>query len=476
MPKRRVLGCSLAIFAFAALPRLGIFFTCTVADAERVFTQDSRTYERPAFNLLERGVFSSYDLSNGVIEPDGPSYMKIGVNRITATKGPYVYEVFRTPFYPGYLAAVYGLFGYMPLLAVFGQCLLGASTCVLVYLVGVAVGLPRAGAWGGFLLAVDPCSVLNCNFLQTETWYTWLLYAGLLAVVRYATRQRFGHLVLAGGCIGLSILCRPAGMFLPLVIALGLLLRPGASWKRRVSAPVIFVAATLLTLFPWLYRNYTHFGVWRLSSLPGLNLFYCKAADLEANSLWDEPRANLARQRLEKEIEPALRERPRNQFEMADLYQEYGLRKILSQPGRYLKLHLLGTIKLFLSPDADTLYDLCGRPYQRTGLFTAMLEGTAAGGSEASRSLDQNLYVAISLLHIAGLLLLYALAAAGLWLSRASGAAWVLALLTLITLYFGLTPGPQGVSRFRAPAMPALCFLAGAGLDKLRRSASSDAC
>jgi hypothetical protein len=468
--KQRVLCCSLVIFAFAALLRLGIFFTCAVMDTQRTFTQDSRTYEQPAFNLLHHGVFSSYDLSNGLIEPEGPSYMKIGVNRVTATKGPYLYEVFRTPFYPAYLAALYGLFGYVPLLAVFGQCLLGASTCVLVYLVGVSAGVPRAGAWGGVLLSVDPCSVVNCNFLQTESWFTWLVYAGLLMVVLYATSQRFWQLFLAGCFIGLSILCRPAGMFLPLVIVFGLLSRPSASWKQRVNAPLVFLAATYATLLPWLYRNHSHFGVWRLSSLPGINLFYCKAADLEADSLWDESRANLARQRLEKEIGTALQERPRNQFEMADLYQQYGFKRILAQPGRYLKLHILGTVKLFLSHDADTLYVLCGLPYERTGLLTAVLEGTAAKGSIEAASLSQYLYVFNSLVHIIWLLSLYALGATAFWLGRASSQAWVFALFALTIFYFGLTPGSQGVSRFRVPAMPGLCLLAGAGIDKLRRS------
>jgi hypothetical protein len=473
MRKQCVLCCSLAIFGFAALLRLGIFFACALPDARRVFTQDSLTYERPALNLLQHGVFSSYDLSNGIVEPHGPSYMKIGVNRITATKGPYLYEVFRTPFYPVFLAALYGLFGHMPLLAVFVQCLLGASTCVLLYLIGVSAGLARAGAWGGILLSVDPCSMLNCCFLQSETWFTWLMYAGLFTIVLYATSHRYWPLVFAGCFLGLSILCRPAGMFLPLVLGFALFFRPGASWQQRVSAPLIFLAATFFTVLPWMYRNYIHFGVWQLSSLPGLNLFYCKAADLEAGSLGDEPRANLARQRLEKAIEPALQERPRNQFEMANLYQEYGVKKILAQPGRYLKLHVLGTIKLFLAHDADTLYELCRRPYERTGLFTAILEGPADSESGEASSLDQRLYVSISLAQIVWLLLLYVLGAAGLWLGRASGQTWILALFTLTILYFGLTPGPQGIARFRVPAMPGLCFLAGVGIDRLPRSRHS---
>lgn len=464
----------LTVLALALLTRLGVFFLCVHGDRSRVLTLDTQSYHRPALNLLEHGVFSNYDLSNGISEPAGPAYLAHGgVKRIVATKGPFLPDAFRTPGYPFFLAAVYTVFSQDPLAVVFLQCLLGASTCAIVCLMGAVVGSPRGGFLGGLFLALDPGSVLDCNLVVTETVYTWLLCAALLSLLAALYRQSVPLLVLAGLLAGSSILCRPGGAYLPLVVALGILASAWKPWRARLGYAMLFLLCALVPLAPWLWRNYSLFGVWQISSIQGLNLFFCKAADLESNSLGDQEQANVAIQQLEQEIRPAIEERPRNQLEMANLYQEYAIRHIRRQPGAYLKLHALGTVKLLLSPNVDELYSLNEWPYQRSGLFSMILEGPKGHGTDQSMQKRDYFALTLALAETLWLVALYALALAGILTSGRAQWRGYLLLLVLVGLYTIAIAGSQGSARFRLPAMPVIVLLAGLGVERLRRLKSS---
>ena len=85
--------------------------------------------------LRRHHIFTFYDLSEGVREPEGPAYLTLGsIKRVIATRGPYLPEVFRTPGYPLFLAGIYSVAGEKPLVAVFWQCVLAATTCLLFLL------------------------------------------------------------------------------------------------------------------------------------------------------------------------------------------------------------------------------------------------------------------------------------------------------------------------------------------------------
>jgi 4-amino-4-deoxy-L-arabinose transferase-like glycosyltransferase len=464
---------TLVVLAVALLARLGVFFLCVQGQLPRAVTPDSDSYQHPALNLLRHGTFTHYDIEDGALEPKGPAYLTHGgVPRVIATRGPYLPEVFRTPIYPAFLAGVYAVFGDNPLVAVFWQCLLGASACALVCFTGVRAGAPRAGFWGGLLLALDPGSALTCNLLITDTLYTWLLAVVVALLIAFSQRQRLAYLLAAGACVGLSVLCRPGGSYLPPLLAAWVLLASARPWRSRVVRMALFAAAVAVPVGPWLYRNYSTFGVWQVSSMQGLNLFFCKAADLESGALADGELSNAALRRLEEGVRPAIEERPRNQLEMAALYQDYAVRRIRQQPGTYAKLHVLGTAKMLLSHNVGEFYYLNGWQYRRTGLLAAVLEGTSAGGSSGAERRDPT-GVTLALAETGWLLGLYVLAAVALMVAFRGGHRTLVALLLLVILYNVLTPGSQGIARFRLPAMPVIALMAGLGIERLTRSWSS---
>jgi 4-amino-4-deoxy-L-arabinose transferase-like glycosyltransferase len=326
--------------------------------------------------------------------------------------------------------------------------------------------VPRAGWWGGLILALDPGSVLNSNLVITETLYTWLIAASLLLLVSYWRHARLGYLFAAGLLLGLSILSRPAGTYLPVLAAIWVFLFAARTWRSSTAALCPLLIGLAIPLVPWAARNHSTFGAWQLSSIQGLNLFFCKAADLESNSLGDQERSNAALKMMEEEIRPAIEETPRNQLEMAQLYQTFAVRRLLRQPVPYARLHVLGTVKLLLSHHAHDFYLLNGWKYQETGLL-AMLLG---GGEDSARQSGPRDWFAISfaLGETCWLLALYILAVLALWRGWRVETRALLVLLVLMALYSVALPGPEGIARFRVPAMPAIALLAGLGVGRLR--------
>jgi len=467
--KQRIILAS-AVFAVSLSTRLGVFiFACQ--EPQRVLTDDSGSYNRPALNLLRHRTFSQLPPDERFGEPEGPVFYQAGGHdRLIATKGPYRYESRRTPFYPGYLAAVYGLFGFEPRAAVFIQCWLGALTCVLVFLIAVFLGGKRAGVWAGVLLAFDLGSLVYTNLIMTETWFALLITAGVLFLLAGVQQRRHAYVVFAGLLLGLAALCRPAALYLiPLVAGWAFVAMPGG-WRRNTLCGATILVASGACLFPWFYRNYHHFGVWKLTSIQGLNLFYYKAAYVEAGGLVGKRELNAARQRMERKFLPTVQNRQLNYMEMEREYQRYAMARIGQQPVRYATLHALGTLQMGVSHNVSVLYQLCGGEYHPTGLMSTILTFGRDDKTPSALSAAQLRQVAIALAETVVTFFIYAFAAVGTWMRVRRRGQWpATSLLLLVTAYLFVLAGPQGLARLRIPAMPALCVLAGIGIDRVYR-------
>lgn len=97
-------------------------FAMTYQNSQRVQHDDSGSYIRPALNLIHYATFTQLPQEQEFREPDQP--FKRGISArvptdLIATKGPYLYDVFRTPGYPFFLAVIFKTSGYAPLTATF---------------------------------------------------------------------------------------------------------------------------------------------------------------------------------------------------------------------------------------------------------------------------------------------------------------------------------------------------------------------
>lgn len=164
-------------------------------------------------------------------------------NGETYIDGPY----FRAPLYPAFLATIHTLFGHGFLAPRLIQAVLGAFSCVLLFVIGRRVFDRTIGAVAAFIAAsywvliyFDGELLIPSLIVLLDLLLIWLLLLG-------AQRPRGATFALAGIVLGFSALARPNILLFVPAIVVWLLVR---HWQRRGRAIGYAACVTLGCLLP----------------------------------------------------------------------------------------------------------------------------------------------------------------------------------------------------------------------------------
>lgn len=414
---------------------------------------DAREYEALAENLLNHATFTR------------------------DTQPPYRPELFRTPLYPGLLAPGAVLPGGVVAWGLFMQALLCLVLILLTQRLAVELGLPPGQAVAAALLTGLSLNIAFISTkLVTETLFAVLLTVTLMLYARSLRGSRPLDVVGAGVGLGLLSLTRPIALYLPLLFAAHLLWR---ATRRRCSLvmPLVLVAATSLTVLPWVVRNHRSARFAGISTAEQHNLYLYNAATVLASVKGITP--SQARDSMQAEA--------RARFGDMDSSDEPGYwRSLAVVAGEVCRRWPVTTALVQLSGFATTmlvplsiqpLLEHCGAsgyasapPHVMQDALRLLASGRILPALDVAWRGRIALLppLAVVLLVMAGLQLLVVLLgiALSLFRRRLGAAAWLL----LPLLYLTLLPGPVGEARFRAPVEPLLCILAVIGFAAGRRA------
>ena len=138
----------------------------------------------------------------------------------------------------------------------FVSILIGSAVVLMTALVAERVGGRRAAIAAGALAAVYPNLWLIDSLLFPEGLYALLTTTCVLAAYRWRDRPTLVRAALIGGLIGLAALTRGEGILLGIILAMPWMLR-----HRQLSLPerwrhlAVAGATCLLVLAPWMIRN-----------------------------------------------------------------------------------------------------------------------------------------------------------------------------------------------------------------------------
>ena len=165
------------------------------------------------------------------------------------------FPVYNPPLYPLFIAVCLSVFGDDQTSVKIAQIFVDSLTMIMIYFImkdifDVETALVSAG-----IFSLYPFSTYLTISIASEPFFTFLLAGFVLSGV-YAVRSiKWGHCCVAGILLGLATLTRGATQFVPLMLAVILIL-----WGKRGRAAILCYGALclsfVLVILPWTVRNY----------------------------------------------------------------------------------------------------------------------------------------------------------------------------------------------------------------------------
>jgi hypothetical protein len=230
-------------------------------------------------------------------------------------------EIWRTPGYPGFLAAAMFLVGSTPAALILVQQILGVVNTVLLVRVACMTAGPRRALVAGAIFLFEPYRLYYGLWLLSETLFTTCLLLLWMLWIRAQRRQAALDFLWLGLLAGGTILVRPLAVLLPAALALATAGLGRRAPRAALKHTAVLLAGACLPPAAWMLRNLLVAGHFALSSQSGVVLAYFKAAEVE---LWREHRT--VDRYVETSLDPGLSGAPHLVWERIDarLHDELG--------------------------------------------------------------------------------------------------------------------------------------------------------
>lgn len=171
---------------------------------------------------------------------------------------PYTPSAYRPPVYPFMLAAVYAIFGHSYAAAKGLQAIIGALTCILIYLIALNVFDRRTGIIAALVSEVYPAFLFYVNMLVMEVVLIFLVAVTIYLFVKVVKHKTLGYQIALGASIAIASLCRPIMLLFPLIV-LAVIYYVYRNKGLALRHFGVMFATTVMVLTPWSVRNYLVF-------------------------------------------------------------------------------------------------------------------------------------------------------------------------------------------------------------------------
>lgn len=421
--------CLVGVFVLAFLIRL-LGALPGLSNPQLLMRPDSAAFLADAGKgiFTEAPVFHKpYPSAWRVQKPDTPAFRQVYGNET------------RAPLYVIWLSVIFGISGHNLAFAAMSGCLLGAMSCVVLYLAGHLFGSYKTGLAAALLLALNPTAITYAPLFLPDTLF--LLAAALQCwfFLRFI-RNAFGLNLIASVILAaFGALIRPANALWIFPCVLALFFFRKTTPRLRLNYMLVSLLLFGAVLLPWLWSSYRAGLGWRIDTISSEALMK-NAAALEANVSGRGKADVLADCRAEMYAVYAAE--PEKFATLGAQLRERDsrmLQRILQHPFRCIVLHLNPAV--LLPETAGMMINL--------GMLHA-----------PNRTWMQIFAIAVRLLYAAMLLGL-------VWyfVAAADRRSWFPVLLLLVLSgYYLLMPGSIAEPRYQLPALPFLCLAAGFGL------------
>lgn len=238
------------------------------------------------------------------------------------------------PIYPFFLSAVYSISNHNYQLVRLIQAILGSLVCIVIYFISKRLTDKKVALTSGIIASIYPALVNYPKYLLTETLFTFLFALAVLYLLKTKQDVSVKSAVITGILIGVTSLTRPITVLFPLLVTIWMMTPYSGNLRKRLKNLSIVLAFFLLTLTPWIVRNFIVHNEFVFTTNLGYT-FYGANNPLAKGSFTDIRKTEPSLQELTQQL---------SETETNKIYLEKGLEFIRSQ--FLLKLFKLSARKL----------------------------------------------------------------------------------------------------------------------------------
>ena len=178
----------------------------------------------------------------------------------------------RPPVYPYFLLVIYSIFGHSLFAVRIVQAAVGAFTSVVVFKTGELMFDRKTGALAGVMWALYTASWALGDMILSESLFALLMITSVYFIIRIAEFGSPWIILWAAVFAGAATLTRTIYTpFVPFLLLVIMVLKIGN--PRLISRYILLLLIFLMTLFPWMLRNYYTHGVFTMNPKSGVDFY-----------------------------------------------------------------------------------------------------------------------------------------------------------------------------------------------------------
>ena len=242
------------------------------------------------------------------------------------------------PLYPYFIATIYQIFGFHINAVVIIQCILGAISACLMYLLTLRLANTMAAVVCAGMMTLYWFMIYTQVFLFCESLAMTINIVLIYDLIN--AKESLKKYFFAGVLFGASLLCRP-DLSLFAVLIFVWICGQYKSYKQALRGYGIFLLSMTVVLAPVLIRNHNISGSWTLRSQVGSNIYLGNDPDSYGSNIFVE-----SGRKWQRFITMPYRELHNNALTEAQInnfYLQKTFQRILDHPLSWVKL-ILGKI------------------------------------------------------------------------------------------------------------------------------------
>jgi len=376
---------------------------------------------------------------------------------------------FRTPGYPVFLAIIYSIFGVKPYIVLIFQIIINIFSILILYEIAKKIFNRKIALISSFLFSIDPHTILYTCELFTETFFTFIILLAFMYFVKAIDTKKVKCFILAALFFGLSTLIRPISQFIPIILIGLILIYPKFNFRLKFKSSFIIVMIFLMTISPWMYRNYKSFSTINLSSLPAWDLIFYNVAYTEyvkTNNKIEQIRRVLSKQvKLEGANFSHYMNESAKTFENGVFYKKVSFNYIGDNVFLFFYVNLRNSTMVFLNVGTKGILSMFGiKEIELPNMAANSLTKNIINIFKYKPKSEILLILFMSIFF----LIVYTFSIIGIFNLYKKKQYYKILLFLVIILYYTLLLSAMGnAARFKVPVVPFYSILSAVGLNYL---------